>query len=112
MRAKQQRMADVGRARRAGDEIHGAGHQAFAIARAQPLPDRLIIAGNVLGLDDNDMSVRQKIERRRIVLAGGQDQRAGFGDTAEGMAEADEIAGDRAAVADVESGDSKGTAAR
>ena len=43
------------------------------------------VAGDVLGIEHDDVIVGQEIERRRVVRPGREHQRAGFGDRAESM---------------------------
>ncbi len=84
------------------------GISALAIGRAQLLPDRLVIADDIFRLQNDDMRLGQKIECRRIVFAGGHDQRAAFRHRAEGVAHADEIARLGGSMGDVEPGRGKG----
>ena len=69
VRAEDERLLDVGRARRAGDEIEGSRHDAFAVTVAHLAPDALIIAENVARRDDDEMIVGQEVQGRRIVRA-------------------------------------------
>ncbi len=102
LRAEDERLLDVGGARRSGDPIHRAGHGAGAKALAQLVPQRLVIAGDVAGLDHDDVRVGQEIQRRRIVLAGDEHQRPGFGDRPERVGDRRQIAATRRTLLDFE----------
>ena len=67
MRAEQDRLLDVGGARRAGDQVDRARHVALAIGGADLSPHLFVVAGDVLRGDDDDMVVGQEVERGRIV---------------------------------------------
>ena len=102
--AKQQGLFDVGGARRAGDEIDRARQRAGPISRAQFGEHAFVIGDDVGGEDDDEMVVGQEVERRRIVGAGDQRQRAGLGDGGEGGADRIEIVALRRSARDFERG--------
>jgi hypothetical protein len=85
--AELDRLLDIAGTRRAGDHVDGARETALAEFAAKPIPDLLIGARDVVGGEDHNVIVGEKIERRWIVGAGMQDEGAGFGDTGEGMRE-------------------------
>ena len=60
VRAQQQRLLDVGRARRAGDEIDRARRRAGAVDGAQFHENAFVIADEVVGEHDDDVIVGQK----------------------------------------------------
>jgi len=69
MRAEQQGLFDIGRARRAGDEIDRAWRAALAVFFPQSREDAFVVGQDVVATDDDDLIVRQEVERRRIVRA-------------------------------------------
>ena len=78
------------------------GRTSGAEMLAQARHDGFEIAGDVGGIGHDDMHVRQKIECRRIVGAGNQDQRPGFGDRREGVGNRRHIVAGGGTAADVE----------
>ena len=89
MGAHQQGLLDVGGARRAGDPVDGAGHEAPVLAFFPELaPGFLVVAGDFRGRNYHHMGRRQEVQCRRVVGTGQHDQGAGFGDAGEGPADA------------------------
>ena len=88
VRAEDERLLDVAGARRAGDQVDRARQRALAVARPELRPDGLVVAGDVRWRRPRRCGVGQEVERRRIVRARDEHQRAGLGDAGERMADA------------------------
>src|SRR6476646_9722357 len=78
MRAPDDGLLDIRRARRAADQIDGARHFALAIKGAQRFEGFLVAADDVAGVDQDKMSLWQEGKRGRIVCARDEEQRAGL----------------------------------
>jgi hypothetical protein len=104
MRAKQQRLLDISRPRGASDEVERARRAAFAIDAPHLGEHALVIGFDRLARQDDDMIVGQKIERCRIVRAGNERQRSGFGDPGEGRRDGVEVVPVGRAAQDFERG--------
>src|SRR6478672_13314 len=78
MRAPDNGLLDVGRARRSADQIDRARQFALAIKGAQTIEGFLIAADDIAGIDQDEMSLGQEGERGRIVCARDKEQCAGL----------------------------------
>ena len=74
------------------------GMLALAIGGAKLGEHSLVIAGDILCGDHDDVVVGQEVERRRVLRAGDHDGGAALGDAAEGVADRIEIAAVAAAL--------------
>ena len=80
------------------------GSAPASVGRLQPGEDAFGVGDDVGGEDDDEMVVGQEVERRRIVGAGDERQRAGLGDAGEGGADGVEIVALGGAARDFERG--------